>query len=61
MVKTYEELIAENDELKLQVNSLKYEISKAKDELYELKCDKKMLNRLIADLRWKDDTSEVPF
>lgn len=56
-----EKLLAENDELKLQVNSLKYEISKAKDELYELKCDNKMLNRLIADLRWKDDTSEVPF
>ena len=60
-MKTYEELLAENDELKLQVNSLKYEISKAKDELYELKCDNKMLNRLIADLKLKDEPSEVPF
>ena len=61
MVKTYEELLAENEELKLQVNSLRYEMSKMEDELWELKGDNKMLNRLIADLKLKDETSEVPF
>lgn len=56
-----EKLLAENEELKLYVNSLKYEISKLKDELHELECDNKMLNRLIADLKWKVETSEVQF
>lgn len=56
-----EKLLAENDELKLQVNSLRYEMSKMEDELWELKGDNKMLNRLIADLKLKDETSEAPF
>ena len=56
-----EKLLAENEELKLQVNSLRYEMSKMEDELWELKGDNKMLNRLIADLKLKDETSEVPF
>ena len=54
-------LLAENDELKLQVNSLRYQRSKLKDELMQLKSDNKMLNRRIADLKWKVETSEVPF
>ena len=56
-----EKLLAENDELKLQVNSLRYQRSKLKDELWQLKSDNKTLNRRIADLRYKDETSEVPF
>lgn len=56
-----EKLLAENEELKLQVNSLQYQMSKMKDELWELKSDNKTLNRRIADLRYKDETSEVPF
>lgn len=56
-----ERLLAENDELKLQVNSLRYQRSKLKDELMQLKSDNKMLNRRIADLKWKVETSEVPF
>ena len=56
-----EKLLAENEELKLQVNSLRYEMSKLEDELWELKGDNKMLNRLIADLKLKDEPSEVPF
>lgn len=56
-----ERLLAENDELKLQVNSLSYQRSKLKDELMQLKSDNKMLNRRIADLKWKVETSEVPF
>ena len=56
-----EKLLAENDELKLQVNSLRYQRSKLKDELWELKSENKMLNRRIDDLKWKVETSEVPF
>lgn len=56
-----ERLLAENDELKLQVNSLRYQRSKLKDELMQLKSDNKMLNRRIDDLKWKVETSEVPF
>lgn len=56
-----EKLLAENDELKLHVNSLKYQMSKMQDELWQLKSDNKTLNRRIADLRYKDETSEVPF
>lgn len=56
-----EKLLAENEELKLHVNSLQYQISKMKDELWQLKSDNKTLNRRIADLRYKDETSEVPF
>ena len=56
-----EKILAENEELKLQVNSLRYEMSKLEDELWELKGDNKMLNRLIADLKLKDEPSEVPF
>lgn len=56
-----EKLLAENEELKLHVNSLRYEMSKLEDELWELKGDNKMLNRLIADLKLKDEPSEVPF
>lgn len=56
-----EKLLAENEELKLQVNSLHYQRSKLKDELMQLKSDNKMLNRRIADLKWKVETSEVPF
>lgn len=56
-----EKLLAENEELKLQVDSLRYEMYKMKDELWELKGDNKMLNRLIANLKRKDETSEVPF
>ena len=61
MMMTYEELLAENEELKLHVNSLKYQMSKLKDELWELKSENKMLNRRITDLKWKVETSEVPF
>ena len=56
-----EKLLAENEELKLQVNSLRYQRSKLKDELWELKSENKMLNRRIDDLKWKVETSEVPF
>lgn len=56
-----EKLLAENEELKLHVNSLQYQMSEMKDELWQLKSDNKMLNRRIADLRYKDETSEVPF
>lgn len=56
-----ETLLAENDELKLHVNSLEHQMSKMKDELWQLKSDNKMLNRRIADLKWKVETSEVPF
>ena len=56
-----EKLLAENDELKLQVNSLRYQMSNLKDELWELKSENKMLNRRIDDLRYKVETSEVPF
>lgn len=56
-----EKLLAENEELKLQVNSLRYEMSKMEDELWQLKSDNKTLNRRIADLKWKVETSEVPF
>lgn len=56
-----EKLLAENDELKLQVNSLRYQRSKLKDELWELRSENKMLNRRIDDLKWKVETSEVPF
>lgn len=56
-----EKLLAENEELKSHVNSLQYQISKMKDELWQLKSDNKTLNRRIADLRYKDETSEVPF
>ena len=56
-----EKLLAENEELKLHVNSLQYQMSKMKDELWQLKSDNKTLNRRIADLRYKDETSEVPF
>nr|DAN54276.1 MAG TPA: hypothetical protein [Caudoviricetes sp.] len=56
-----EKLLAENEELKLHVNSLQYQRSKLKDELMQLKSDNKMLNRRIADLKWKVETSEVPF
>ena len=54
-------LLAENEELKLLVESLRYQRSKLKDELWELKSENKMLNRRIADLKWKVETSEVPF
>ena len=54
-----EKLLAENEELKLHVNSLQYQMSKMKDELWQLKSENKMLNRRIADLRYKDETSEV--
>jgi len=54
-------LLAENEELKLQINSLRYEMSKMEEELMQLKSDNQMLKRRIADLRYKDDTSEVPF
>lgn len=56
-----EKLLAENEELKLQVNSLRYQRSKLKDELWELKSENKMLNRRIDDLKYKVETSEVPF
>lgn len=56
-----EKLLAENEELKLHVNSLQYQMSKMKDELWQLKSDNKTLNRRIADLRYKDETREVPF
>lgn len=56
-----EKLLAENEELKLQVNSLRYQRSKLEEELMQLKSDNKMLNRRIDNLRWKDETSEVPF
>lgn len=56
-----EKLLAENEELKLHVNSLKYQKSKMQEELMQLKSDNKMLNRRIADLKWKVETSEVPF
>lgn len=56
-----EKLLAENDELKLHVNSLKYQMSNMKDELWQLKSDNKMLNRRIADLKYKVETSEAPF
>lgn len=56
-----EKLLAENEELKSHVNSLRYQRSKLKDELMQLKSDNKMLNRRIADLKWKVETSEVPF
>lgn len=56
-----EKLLAENDELKLQVNSLRYQRSKLKDELWELRSENKMLNKRIDDLKWKVETSEVPF
>lgn len=56
-----EKLLAENDELKLQVNSLRYQRSKLEEELMQLKSDNKMLNRRIDDLKWKVETSEVPF
>ncbi len=56
-----EKLLAENDELKLQVNSLRYKRSKLEEELMQLKSDNKMLNRRIDDLKWKVETSEVPF
>ena len=56
-----EKLLAENEELKLHVNSLQYQMSNMKDELWRLKSDNKTLNRRIADLRYKDETSEVPF
>nr|DAF12455.1 MAG TPA: Protein of unknown function (DUF1653) [Caudoviricetes sp.] len=56
-----ERLLAENDELKLQVNSLRYQRSKLEEELMQLKSDNKMLNRRIVDLNWKVETSEVPF
>lgn len=56
-----EKLLAENEELKLHVNSLRYQRSKLKDELWELKSENKMLNRRIDDLKWKVETSEVPF
>lgn len=56
-----EKLLAENDELKLQVNRLRYQRSKLEEELMQLKSDNKMLNRRIDDLRYKDETSEVPF
>lgn len=56
-----EKLLAENEELKLHVNSLKYQMSKMQDELWQLRSDNKTLNRRIADLRYKDETSEVPF
>ncbi|WP_456047942.1 hypothetical protein [Abiotrophia defectiva] len=56
-----EKLLAENDELKLQINSLHYQRSKLEEELMQLKSDNKMLNRRIDDLKWKVETSEVPF
>ena len=56
-----EKLLAENEELKLCVNSLRYQRSKLKEELMQLKSDNKMLNRRIDDLKWKVETSEVPF
>ena len=56
-----EKLLAENEELKLHVNSLKYQMSEMKEELMQVKSDNKMLNRRIADLKWKVETSEVPF
>ena len=56
-----EKLLAENEELKLQVNSLRYQMSELKDELWQLKSDNKTLNRRIADLKWKVETSEAPF
>ena len=60
-MRTYEELLAENEELKLHVNILKYQTYKMKDELWKLKSENKMLNRRISDLKWKVETSEVPF
>lgn len=56
-----EKLLAENEELKLQVNSLRYQRSKLEEELMQLKSNNQMLNRRIADLKWKVETSEVPF
>jgi len=56
-----EKLLAENEELKLHVNSLRYQRSKMEEELMQLKSDNKMLNRRIDDLKWKVETSEVPF
>lgn len=56
-----EKILAENEELKLQVNSLRYQRSEMKDELWQLKSENKMLNRRIDDLKWKVETSEVPF
>lgn len=56
-----EKLLAENDELKLRLKSLQYQKSEIKAELMQLKSDNKMLNRRIADLKYKVETSEVPF
>lgn len=56
-----ETLLAENDELKLRLKSLQYQKSEMKAELMQLKSDNKMLNRRIADLKYKVETSEVPF
>lgn len=56
-----ERLLAENDELKLRLKSLQYQKSEMKAELMQLKSDNKMLNRRIADLKYKVETSEVPF
>lgn len=56
-----EKLLAENEELKLRLKSLQYQKSEMKAELMQLKSDNKILNRRIADLKYKVETSEVPF
>lgn len=56
-----EKLLAENEELELQVNSLRYQMSELKDELWQLRSDNKMLNQRIVALKLKDEPSEVPF
>ena len=50
-----------NEELKLLVEGLRYQKSEMKEELMQLKGENQMLNRRIADLKWKVETSEVPF
>ena len=54
-------LLAENEELKLLVEGLRYQKSEMKEELMQLKDENQKLNRRIADLKWKVETSEVPF
>lgn len=56
-----EKILEENEELKLHVNSLKYQMSKMQDELWQLRSDNKMLNQRIVALKLKDEPSEVPF
>ena len=56
-----EKLLAENEELKLLVEGLRYQKSEMKEELMQLKGENQMLNRRISDLKWKVETSEVPF